>query len=147
MVSNTIGMSILAPLPADTSSDCTATTAHATPRTIEHLTYHWKTDPTGDPAAVLTIPPLSNCAVEQQRIWPIAGFSVLDTAVSEHVHEATKLFLLADVVCLNGNSAEKLRFEDYETAVFVVHNPYDLPQTWRYDYKVFPDLGKAKLNW
>lgn len=142
MISNTVGVSVLAP--ANAPADCTST-VHATPRSIEHLAYHWKTDQEGNPTAVLTIPPINNCAVEQQRVWPIAGLAVLDP---EHpTKKATKLFLLADVVCLNGNSAEKLLFEDYETAVFVVHNPYDLPQMWRYDYKVFPDLGKANLKW
>lgn len=145
MVSNTIGVSVLAPLPATDAArpDCTSP-VRAAPRTLEHLTYHWKTDPEGQPAAVFTIPPLNNCAAEQQRVWPIAGLSVWDASSAV---PSSKLFLLVDVVCLNGNSAEKLLFEDYETALFVVHNPFDPPQTWRYDYKVFPDLGKTNLKW
>lgn len=146
MISNSIGVSVLAALPVNSPSpDCTST-ARSVPRSVEHLTYHWKTDPAGHPAAVLTLPPLNNCAAEQQRVWPITGLSLLQS-LDEHAVKTTKLILLADIVCLNGNSAEKLLFEDYETALFVIHNPYDLPQMWRFEHKVFPDLGKANLKW
>lgn len=145
MVSNSVGVSVLDALPADFKPlDCAAHTPSSL-RGIDHLTYHWKTDQEGHPGPVLSIPPVNNCAADQQRLWPIAGFPV--TQSSEGGKSVVKLFVLADIVCLNGDAAEKLQFEDYETVLLVVHNPYDAPQAWKYDYKVFPDLGKINLKW
>jgi len=145
MISNSIGVSVLDALPADTSSSHCTATSPSVPRGIDHLTYHWKTDKEGHPGPVLSVPPINNCRADQQRLWPIASLSVV--ASTEAGKTAVKLFLLADIVCLNGDAAEKLQFEDYETALLLVHNPFDAPQSWKFDFKVFPDLGKANVKW
>ena len=152
MISNSIGVSVLDALPTDvdaaSTTHCTSTSSSpspSTPRGIDHLTYHWKTDKEGHPGPVLSVPPINSCAADQQRLWPIAGVSVVDIANAGKTD--VKLLLLADIVCLNGDAAEKLQFDDYDTALLLVHNPYDAPQTWRFDYKVFPGLGKANLKW
>ena len=148
MVSNSIGIIELSPLSAESVPLECSTSVRASPRGVDHLSYFWNTDKNGHPESVLTIPPFNKCLADQQRLWPIAGLSVVvDIKKEADGQGGAKLLLLADLVCLNGNSAESLQFEDYETVLILVHNPYDAPQRWRFDYKIFPDTGKVNYKW
>jgi len=152
MISNSVGLMVL----DDDSTQCE--------RSIKSLAYFWNTDSRGQPSAVLALPTTTSttsrtssgnsgadavsraggsCSSEQQRVWPIGGISVV--AAAGHV----VLLILAQIVCLSdGLSAESLQFRGFDTALFVVHNPFDSPQSWHYEAKLFPKSNsRGKYQW
>lgn len=151
MVSNTVGIATFA---EEKIRACDTPTPLAVPRPIEHTAYFWKTDPAasgGAPQPVFTIPPQNGCAPTDQRLWPIAGVTFVPPSSSTAgTWDAArvKLIVLVDVVCLHeGEAAEALGFGEYDTALVVVHNPLDMPNTWRYEFKLFANPAAGKLKW
>ena len=154
MISNTIGVTTLAPPSkpdaAASSSDRgfsgSAGCAARAPATMDRPAYFWKTDRDGAPQAIFTLPAGPTCSnAEHQRVWPIAGVAVVDP--QDPASSSVKLIILAYIVCLSGGRvAESLDYGDYQSALIIVHNPYDAPSSWRYDYKEFPAVAN-KLNW
>ena len=170
MVSNTIGLTVLedepnADTPARTIADCSDEKGSSNrdnadrTRKIKQATYFWNTDMTGNPQPIFTIEPQISCPADEQRVWPIAGLSILLTLTSRNSNNndndnnknteasSVRLAILAYVVCLNAKTAESLQFGNYETAVIVVENPYESPHSWRYTYKLFPPAKSGKYKW
>lgn len=111
-------------------------------RTIDAVTYFWGTNAEGTPQPVFDLAPLHDCRRDLQRVWPIAGVAVVLAS------GATKLIVVVQVVCLpESSNGVGLQFQAYETALIIVHNPLDSPQTWRYDVKYFPPVAVGMLHW
>lgn len=148
MISNTVGLMVL-----DDKDDTSAMPSTDCQRSVKSLAYFWNTDADGQPHAVLYLPSRvesyrSACLASQQRIWPISGISVVNQE-STLLQGKVALLILAQVVCLtDGVSAESLQFREFDTALFVINNPYDSPQSWHFDAEIFPKTNSAgKYQW
>jgi hypothetical protein len=77
-------------------------------------------------------------------MWPISGLAVIENA------QSVKLVLLCVIACPNdagraAKYANPLAFDVARSAVIVVHNPYDSPDDWVFDYSAMPDSLNGKV--
>ena len=158
MISNTIGLTVL----EDDRAECSGGTPAE--RKIKSTAFYWNSDATGEPLPILTIPPLPQCSAEQQRLWPIGGVSIVlpssasiasgsssstsGGAAAPLDPSAVRLALVVDAVCLpiSGMSGENLAFDDYDTVLMLIENPYEPAHSWRYTHKLFPNLKSGQLK-
>jgi len=136
MIANSVAITTLAPQEA-----CLATV-----KNMSKIRYYWKHNSEGLPSAVFEVLDPSNgtCSHGSSKLWPISGLAIIDDAHS------VKLVLLCVVACPNhagyGAFTNLFDFEVVNSAVIVVHNPFDSPDDWVFDYTVMPDSLHGKVS-
>jgi hypothetical protein len=114
---------------------------------VSKVRYYWKLSPDGLPNAIFETSDSSNeiCSHGMpSRMWPISGLAVIENA------QSVKLVLLCVIACPNdagraAKYANPLAFDVAHSAVIVVHNPYDSPDDWVFDYSAMPDSLNGKV--
>ena len=136
MIANSVAITTLAP-----HDPCTKI-----PKNVTKIRYYWKHTSEGLPRAIFELesPSSGTCSLGSSKLWPISGLAITGNA------HTVQLVLLCVVACANHKGydsfANTLNFEVLNSAVIVVHNPFDSPDDWVFDYSAMPDSRHGKVS-
>eukprot|EP01038_Epipyxis_sp_PR26KG_P013005 gene13005-17435_t len=144
MVSNTIGVSKLAPDQINNNNN----NHFSSVRNILNHKYYWKTNSEGDPKPIFEFD--LKCEInEKEGFWPLFGLSVIipPTDSLSQQDSTVKLIITGNFVCiidsLNGNKdnneVNSLSFYQKQQLIIIVDNPYDPPDIWTYRSQPIPN--------
>ena len=125
-----------------------------TVRLVKSIKYFWRTNGEGEPIPIFARI-TGDCGSDNSGFWPISGVAVLPSLGCEPSRLnnfcRVRLIIVGKLICRGvattnvgtatysrQSAPTALSFRHLTTVIVVVSNPYDEPDSWEYQFRVFP---------
>eukprot|EP01036_Dinobryon_divergens_P028902 gene28902-37919_t len=156
-ISNSVGISTM-----EDGKDMNQSVSHI--RRVKSMKYFWSTNSEGEPAPIFS-KITGDCGSDKSGFWPISGVAVLPPVDCEpsSIDDLcrVRLIIIGKLICRgmaasdvepepyirqSKNAPTALSFRHLAAVVVVVNNPYDEPDLWEYQFRIFPSFDLSTVS-